>query len=71
MEIATQARDDAKNELTKADFVLTEAEKRLDAALTKVTALREKYNVAKAELNAQKWDYELKINQLYAAQARK
>lgn len=68
---ATQARDTAQNELAKADDILAKAEKILSDALAKVAALREKYNIAKKELEAQQWEFELRLNQLYAAQARK
>ena len=71
LEIATQARDDADNALKQADFALVNAEKALDAALRKVAAIREKFNVAKDELSAAQWDWETVLNKLYVAQARK
>lgn len=71
LELAQQARDDAENDLKQADFNLENAEKALDAALKKVAAIREKFNIAKDELSAAQWDWETALNKLYVSQARK
>jgi hypothetical protein len=71
LEIAQQARDDADNALKQADFNLKNAEQALDAALRKVAGIREKFNIAKNELSASQWDWEIKLNKLYVAQSRK
>ena len=46
LDLAIQARDDAKNELAKADDILAKAENIVNAALAKVADLREKYNIS-------------------------
>lgn|GEM_PF-6328752 len=57
LELAIQSRDDADNALKQADFNLDRAEKALNAAIKKVAAIREKYNIAKDELSAAQWDW--------------
>lgn len=57
LELAVQSRDDADNALKQADFNLDRAEKALNAAIKKVAAIREKYNIAKDELSAAQWDW--------------
>lgn len=57
--------------MKQADFNLAQAEKALDAALRKVAAIRENFNVAKDDLSAAQWEWETVLNKLYVAQARK
>lgn len=57
LELAIQSRDDADNALKQTDFNLDRAEKALNAAIKKVAAIREKYNIAKDELSAAQWDW--------------
>lgn len=53
--MAQQTRDDAENDLKKADFDLQNAENLLDAALKKVAQIREKYTLALNEYSLAKW----------------
>ena len=47
------------------------AEKALNAAIKKVAGIREKFNIARDELSAAQWEWELAVNKLYLAQSRK
>lgn len=71
LELAQQARDDAEADLNRADYNLELAEKALEAALFKVASIRAKLEAAKSALGDSKWEWEIVINKLYVAQARK
>jgi hypothetical protein len=65
------ARDNAESNLKEADFNLEKANKDLVSALLTVSTVRDKVNKAADEANAAQWEFELALNKLYVAQARK
>ena len=66
-----QARDNANSALNKADFTLKSAEANLNKILDKLAAIRALYVTAKTELGQAQWNFEIALNKLYIAQARK
>ncbi len=65
------ARDNAESNLKEADFILEKANKDLVSALLTVSMVRDKVNKAADEAYAAQWEFELALNKLYVAQARK
>ncbi len=69
--LVQQARDDANAILNKADFTLKNAEANLNRVLEKLAGIRALYVTAKTEFGQAQWNYEIALNKLYVAQARK
>ena len=69
--LVQQSRDNAKSILDKADFALKNAEANLNKVFDKLATIRASYVTAKTEFGQAQWNYEIALNKLYVAQARK
>ena len=71
LSIVQQARDDSVAALNVADFALKAAEANLNKVLDKLATIRSLYVNAKTEYGQAQWNFEVALNKLYVAQARK
>lgn len=71
LDLIMQQADDAEASLNSADYSLVTSESLLTHSLNKVSELRLRLEKAKKEMHGEQWKYELAINRLYIAQAKK
>jgi hypothetical protein len=69
--LVQQSRDNANSILDKADFALKNAEANLNKVLDKLATIRALYVTTNTKFGQAQWNYEIALNKLYVAQARK